>query len=160
LNYTEQFFTLALANQDTTGIINELASSNEALGGNKTITLKIFTSLRSLLSNLSSTPTASQQTIIKQSMIEVLNSSKALIISLPGMANFENDTNLRTSPQNVKFYQIYNQLLKDSLGIIASPASADAYFRNQTVAKLLGELSVLSIHASTNSSSCKYSYEK
>jgi hypothetical protein len=148
----EKFFTLALAKQDTSDVVKNETSRVEKLGGNGTVMLQLFSSLESLLTNLSSTPTAAQNGITNQSVSEVLEFEKAFIEGLPGLKSVDT---LFLNDGNREFQQTYRQLQNEGKAVINKTSTAYAYFSNLTLAKKMDELIYLSFNASFESDYCE-----
>jgi hypothetical protein len=152
----QNFYTLLFSNQSTISAREAQAANVAKIGGNATITRLFSDSISALLSNLTSSPDENQQIIIRQTIKETLGLSYAFISTLPGMENFENNTVLRSNPDNARFYQIYEELQMEGVEIIANPASALAYFSNISVIIKMSETIVLAGKISLQSRTCKY----
>lgn len=139
---------MTLEGGDTSAIERDLILKCEEVGANSTIAIKYMKSVKSLLQNLTSTPSVEQQETIKQNIAENLVLRIEFIRSFKGLSRFEVDTSLRGTSQFAKLHEVYDELKDDAEEIIDNPYLADAYFRNETVIQLISYLAPLTVNAS------------
>jgi hypothetical protein len=86
---------------------------------------------------------------------EILMLERDFINNLPGLSNFEYDTNLRINKNNAAMYKVFRDLQSEGQSIIESPPAAYEYFSNISVAVKIDEMVKLSINASKQAASCE-----
>jgi hypothetical protein len=153
-NY-QKFFSLALLNLDTRNVSEAQIELVGSRGGNSTLARKYFVSLRSLLTNLTSTPNEAQKALMRQSLSEVLDLEKAFIAALPGLTNFETDEDMIFSPNNSDFYRSFNKLQSEGKYFIQYPEYNRAYFTNISVPDALAQLVDLAFKVSEQPQACE-----
>ena len=146
-NYNS-FFDLAFSNLDTSNVVANQAALVESIGGNATITLKYFETLRSLIPILSNTPDVNQAAQITQKLTDLIKLTKDLIASFPGMENFETDQTLLIDSKNAAFYELYTQSQSYANDLTLSPSSALEFFSNELVQEKIAELIISAIDVS------------
>jgi galactokinase/mevalonate kinase-like predicted kinase len=150
------FFTEALANQDTTVVSKAQTNLFTGMGASSSVTTQLLSTLSSLVTSCSSNPDASGETLIRQGVTEVLNLLDAFIASFPGMTNFETNSNISLNPSNADFFSTYHQVQDDLQDIITTPSYGLTYFSNDTAKYLIAQLGVLSAKTSQQPQNCKF----